>query len=1145
MNNYTKATVIAALALTAPMVCQAQDPLSSLGQVKKMAAAGQVNEALDLCDKVLKRFSGEGPMAKQFGYVLPFYAFEKAEILRTAKRYDEAFNAYKEFNTNARWKDPKLLETCKVRMKENSAASQQSNAKTPEAYAPYLTMSLFQMGHCRYLQGAGDAKTPGDASKFDDAIKYLEQYLDLLKKGKVSRTERELKLDGRVCFLLVQANLLKSQPDFKKAGKYLEESRKSKGRVPDDLAMAGLGTIVKVATSSPENAGWIYKIIEASPASYRMDPLRASMHAPKFLNYGVVAASAANKALAANDMKMGTEALRSAAALLGLVPDVREVREVVGDNIKALGKYEKALTDPATEATYVAARQKKTKGVYDEMIKNGQALEGLSILYTANTSLGLGSSRLGKAGFQILADRYANLTSGVKKDKDGKPMEKDGKPVQNELRNTIFFQLSQLCYATGDEEGGAKYEKRVDGASVGGDQNKSLAFNKLRRILSAQQWAEVPAAAEEVKKQYAEPPTNKFYATAQYSIVAAYYKLAQYDDVIKSATELLDGNILVPTDDDNGLKVAEVNTYGGQVYYFLMDSYMKKARMAPALYDDAIAVFEKYEKRFPSKDLKENAMAAHMHYSMVDSLLKKAERTQAEDEQDKLKARALGYCKVITDNWKKCDYYATAELLAASIIVSGKDDSIKPDAIAALERSAAAALEMPEGKGKSTAANALYWLACYGKEIKKDGEDDAAQAQRVKGYIDQFWSSADFEGNHFALQMVSEMLLSVKDKAGFDAAVQRARDVIGREATYNHKNNRTEPELEKTINTYVAEYVKGTKTYDNKELTLEEKSQHFNNFPGIQQDDKYARAIFRMSQIRAMGEELKAVKDNEDAKNKLTNDIQSTFREMTREFRPDDLTNFICVQVGNYLVDYVSTFPDPTSRPDEIALAATYFQKVLDRNSDMLADAMLGKANALAFSKDDAKQKEAGELYEKVAASPSAAAAPALVGLTKMHLRTGNAAAAVESAQKYVSNRANAANRLEMLMMLGEAYAKSGKTTEALQTYMNLYNQNKGNITYSAPACRQIMKLFWERNNPSQGDRMKGNFKPSDRWNAWNTGQQYVTQVKRSGLLDKITPAERDAFNAVENDLNTYKSDAAVQREDKANKDFQSKIKQR
>ena len=48
-----------------------------------------------------------------------------------------------------------------------------------------------------------------------------------------------------------------------------------------------------------------------------------------------------------------------------------------------------------------------------------------------------------------------------------------------------------------------------------------------------------------------------------------------------------------------------------------------------------------------------------------------------------------------------------------------------------------------------------------------------------------------------------------------------------------------------------------------------------------------------------------------------------------------------------------------------------------------------------------------------------------------------------------------------------------------------------------------------------------------------------------AGLLEKFTPAERDAFNAVENDLNTYKADSAVQREDKANKDFQNKIKQR
>ncbi len=1133
MNNYSIATVMAALALTAPMVCHAQDPLSSLGQVKKLSGAGRADEALALCDQVLKRYSGNGAMAKQFAYLMPFYAYERGEILRTAKRYDEAFNAYKEFRDSAKWKDKALLEKAKSMLKD----------RMPEAYSPYLTQCIFQMGHCRYLQGAGDAKTPGDAAKFDEAIPLLEEYLDLLKKNKVSRTERQLKLDGRVCFLLVQSYLLKPQPDFKKAGQYLDMSRKSKGRVPDDLAMTGLGTIVKVATQNPENAGWIYKVIESSPASYRMEPLRAATHAAKFLNYGVVAASAAGKNMGEKP-EIALEALRSANALMGLVPDVREVSVNLVDNIKSLGKYAGAVSDPIPGTSYSAARQKKTLATYKTMLGNNQNLEGLAIMYTGNTALNAGSSRLGKAGFQVLADRYPNLSSGVKKGKDGKPMEKDGKPVQNELRNTIFMQLSQLCYATGDEEGGARYEKRVDASSVGADQSKSLAFNKLRRILGQQQWAEVIPAAEEVKKEYKDNPANKFYATAQYSIVAAYYKQQMYDELIPAAKELLGGKILVVGDGKDALSAKEVATYGSQGYYFLIDAYMKKARQDAKLFDEAIAVFEEFAKTFPSLSMEENVMVHHMHYNVADAYLKKAERTADETAQDKFKEQALTYLKVITDNWPKCDYYPTAELLTASVNIMKDDVAMKQSAIAALERATDAALAMEDGK--STAANALYWLASYGKEIKNDGESDEAQAARVKGYIDRFWKDADYEGNSYALQMVSEMLATVKDKADFAAAVERARSVIGREATYNHNRNQAEPELEKTINAYVKAYVTGSKTYDGKELTLAEKTQHFTNFPGIQPSDKYARAIFRMAQIRAMNEELKGLEDA-TAKNNMTNDIQATFREMTREFRPDDLTNFICVQVGDYLVRYVSEFPDPTSKSEEINLATNYYQKVLDRKGDMQGEAQLGKANALAFSKDAAKQKEAAELYTQIANSPSAAvSAPALMGLTKLHLRSGNAAAAVETANKYVTvNRAKTNERLDMLMMLGEAYAKSGKVKEALQTYMNLYNQNKGNISYSAPACEAIMKLFWERNTPSSGDRLKGNFKASDRWNAWNTGQQYVTLIKRSNLLDKITPAERDAYNAVENLLNTYKADAAVQREDKANRDFQSQLKKR
>ena len=149
MNNYSIATVLAAMALAAPMVCQAQDPLTSLAKVKALTTAGKPDDAMALCEQVLKRYSGNSAMAKQFAYLMPFYAYEKGEILRAAKRYDEAYNAYKEFRDNARWKDKAMLEKAKGMLKD----------RMPEAYAPYLTQCIFQMGHCRYLQGAGDAKS--------------------------------------------------------------------------------------------------------------------------------------------------------------------------------------------------------------------------------------------------------------------------------------------------------------------------------------------------------------------------------------------------------------------------------------------------------------------------------------------------------------------------------------------------------------------------------------------------------------------------------------------------------------------------------------------------------------------------------------------------------------------------------------------------------------------------------------------------------------------------------------------------------------------------------------------------------------------------------------------------------------------------
>ena len=57
MNKYTTvASVLAMAALSAPVVCQAQDPMTFYSQIQKLSAAGKQADAVELCDKVIKAY---------------------------------------------------------------------------------------------------------------------------------------------------------------------------------------------------------------------------------------------------------------------------------------------------------------------------------------------------------------------------------------------------------------------------------------------------------------------------------------------------------------------------------------------------------------------------------------------------------------------------------------------------------------------------------------------------------------------------------------------------------------------------------------------------------------------------------------------------------------------------------------------------------------------------------------------------------------------------------------------------------------------------------------------------------------------------------------------------------------------------------
>ena len=1121
MNKYTTvASVLAMAAMSAPMVCQAQDPATFYSQIVKLSQGGKPADAVELCDKVIAVYGKPSSrVAQQFAHMVPFFYWQKGTILSSMGKYDEACETFKTLYTQESFKKKEMIDRSKAIPGQ------------PQGYEPYLTGAMFQEGYNRFMQASGTADKPGDAAKFEEAIPVLEEYLKLYQAGKVSATEKAQKLDGKICFLLMQANLLKKTPDFKAAEQYLEKSRTAKSPLPDNMAMGGLDTVIRVASANPQYIDWGHKVVSSNPASYDLGSVRLARYGAQFLNQGIKAAGLVDGALRKGDMKTAAAAARTENSLFSLIPDVVETHGALSANVKSLGKYAKPLPDKAAELVLNAKEQKQLVGMYAKFHKTNMQVEAYAIITAANTALQFGSNRLAKAGYQILLDRYPKLSQ---KGKDGKMVS---------MKDKNYFQFSQLCRATGDDAKATEYEGKVDGSKMGADGGNTILVNTMARLLKEQKWAEVIPAADAVMKAYSADPAGDRYVTAQFSKVASYYKLRQFDKVVKDGVALLDSGSLVP----GKIKEKQVNTYKSQTMFFVLDSYREMAGLDPVNLDKCLEYVSRYIKEFPSMDLKQNPLVANVYYDGVDALLKRRGHGVPEADAKDL-AKALEYCNVIADNWKDNDLYPTARLLTGSILINGEDEARNPEGIVALEECAEASLKQGE-KGKGTAANALFWLVSYAREMKRDGESDADHKARVQGYADRFWAEADYEGNPYALQMASLDLtraMESNDKDTYTKALKHAEEIIAREANASFAKNKLNPELEMTLNSYVLAYVDGNKQVLGKELTLEEKAAHFNNFPGISKDDKYTNAILRMALLNSMEEAKKQAKrdGNESLVAQLDRDIAQTFRQMTDSFKPSDLTNFICVQVGNYEVSYADRLPDQASKLEELNTALAYFDMVLSRNTDMINEANLGKANALALmTGDDKKQGEAATLYQQLAGnSNNEVSGPALMGITKLYMATQDYAKAVESASKYVNNRGNRSGRLQMMMMLGEAYAGTGDVAKGLQTYMNLYNQNRGNISYSAPACKAMMELMWKRNTPASGDRMKGTFKQSDHWRAWTTGQDYVTQIRKAGIEEKMTPDERDKFNEVVKLVAQYAADAGVQKEDKEKKEFSAKL---
>ncbi|MBR5895482.1 MAG: hypothetical protein IKZ13_08065 [Akkermansia sp.] len=1119
IKHSTAAAVLALAAASAPMVCQAQDPATAAKQVQSLLGAGKVNDAVALCDKMIKTYSNtKSRLAAQFAHYEPFFHWQKGNILFAAKQYGAAYDAFNAIYSDARFKDKKLRDRALAEKSMNSG----------NGFEPYLTASLFYMAYSKFQEAVGDpkAKPPvaGDPAKFAECIPVMEEYLQMYQSGKVSKMEKDQKMDGKLCFMLLQAYLLKPEPDFKKAGEYLEKSRTAKAALPDDMAMSGLATIIKVANENPEHIGWVYKVIRSNPQSFSLGPIRMARYGSQFFNPALQSAKQLADSLKKGQQPQADEAAKTTFELLGLVPEVEETRRSLHSMYTTLKNYKASMPDPAAGASYRASDCAALFKNYDKLGKANTQMEAYALVTASNIAQQYGSMRLAKGGYQILLDRYPSLSQNTK---EGTKSMKD--------KNT--FQLAQLCRATGEEERAVALEGKVDMKEMGEGGQTALLVNKMSRLTKEDNWAEASSVAAEVIKATEGDKAGSHYAPARFVQVAAAWKLAKWEDVIRLGEALLSEDVLGNAVKGGKFKEATAVANETQTRYFIIDAHSRLVKHDATHLDKILECVEAYIAKFPT----EATLQPNVYFQGIDALLKRqggGDPVAAAKDMEK----ALAYCTTFAEKWPENTLYPHVRMLTGNILINDEDEAKKQQGVIALQDAVEAGLKTD--KGKSVAANALYMLSFYGQEIALEGEDTAAQTARCKGYVKRYWDEADFEGCEYSLKMVTASLNQAleEDKAAFDAAVKQAQTVIAREANYGLANNRVNTDMEATINGYASTYNDGYKKFNGSDLSLEEQVKHYTEFPGISKEDKYTQAILRMAMLSSMSAaQVKLAKTDKDAAAKMQNDIGKEFRRMTNEFKPADLTNFICVQVGNYEVDYARRLNDQSMRNEEANTALAYFQEAITRGGEYLDEAKLGKASALGLTDDKAKQEESAQMFEALAASQNPeVAGPALFGITKLHMATGNYAAAVASAARFEQARIREGKK-DMQMLYGEALAKSGDYENALVAYTNLY-QDMGNIAYSAPACKALMEIYWQRNNPSTGDRLAGTFKPSDRWRAWNTAQVYVKRIRESKLEAKMTPDDRDKWNEVVNLLNQYAADAAVQREDKDNKAFQAQI---
>lgn len=928
----------------------------------------------------------------------------------------------------------------------------------PKQENPLVRLALFQEGVNSFYLG-----------EYGETVKILEKFM---KERRPNGVEAQLNL-GEVYSLLAQCYFKQEKPDFTKGlasfTQCVENRNTGKG-ISEQMIAQGCLAMIKAAMTT-NNVNQAVTFLTKYGSVLNLSPARLAAYAPSIYELLRESLALSQESLAKGEGEKADQFARLSFILAGLLPNMKDVIADAKLGVTKLGAS-KGVIDG--NVTYSADVLKKTMENFQKLEEEKTIFDALAITFFAQQALALDNQKLAEASFQVLEDYYPQMAN----------------------REGSLYTYALLTRESGQSEKADALINRHLETFPNSKHAATLNTVSLEKLLKEHRYEDCIKAADKIMKEKADDPKHTYFITAKFCKAASLFYLKKMKDSVKELEEFV--------------KTYPESNYVQQAMYLTGDALTSLQRP-----EEANKVFTSYITRFGS--FENNEFMAPVLFTRAYNYY-----NIGSEENDKL---ALADVETLLQHYPDIKLAGPANILLGRLYSGAKQPE---KAMESFKKGYEIALKFED---KQAAGDAAYQLAVDTSKLPLPGnlspEDrDKALAERnaeVKKWYDDFWKNCDFDGSRNALMMgafgVSEFQ---KDPKEFDAAITRLGEVIVREG--KKENSPLITLLEQAVGSYTKNYVDGNKALG-REVKTDEMRNHFYNFPGVDNKKDIALStMLRMAMIGIYQEMNEAITGTTDAdrqeKARLQGVVDGLFSEISRDFKPQDLTPFTLLKLARYLSN--------TEQPER---SVPYFDQIIALQKNYVNEATFGKAIALGRSKDKAKIDEAIRMMSSQLASGGGdkkAKEEAQYYMILFNHAKGDWAATVREGEKYQSEKFNNQRRQpEVLLLIGDAYMNDNKLDKALASYLNVNVGFKNRVLWSAPATMKMMDVLVKRNTPSEGLGKR----PSDKYTAWKSGADYVVLLGTEANRQKMTPDQLLLLNELETKVKQLGEDSDVSRE--------------